>query len=140
MPQLMMLNYLAVVAAAVAGWLFGAVWYGVLGKAWLAALGRTPEEIAAMRAERRMPIGPMILSFFAALLMAAMLSGIMVHTGGFSPRIGIISALLIWLGFVVTTIAVNNAFPGRKAMLTVIDSGHWLGVLVLQGLVLGLLG
>ena len=140
MQQMMMLNYVAVLAAAVAGWIVGAIWYGVLGNAWLAALGRTPEEIAAMRAARRMPIGPMILSFLAEILMAAMLSGIMVHTGGFSPRVGVISALLIWLGFVVTTIAVNNAYPGRKAMLTVIDSGHWLAVLIVQGLVLGLLG
>ena len=137
---MMMLNYVAIFAAALASWIVGAVWYGVLGNAWLAAQGRTPEEIASMRAARRMPIGPMILSFVAELLMAAMLSGIMVHTGGFSVRIGVISAALIWLGFVVTTIAVNNAYPGRKAMLTVIDSGHWLAVLVTQGIVLGLLG
>jgi hypothetical protein len=137
---MMMLNYVAILAAAVAAWIVGAVWYTVLGKAWMSALGWTPEQIAAARAARRMPIGPMILSFFAELIMAAMLSGIMVHTGGFSVRIGIISALLIWFGFVVTTIAVNNAYPGRRPLLTVIDSGHWLAVLLVQGVVLGLLG
>jgi hypothetical protein len=33
--------------------------------------------------------------------------------------------------------AVNNAFTGRKTMLTVIDAGHWLGVMIILGAVLG---
>jgi hypothetical protein len=136
----MMLNYLAIFAAAVAAFITGAVWYTVLGKVWMSALGWTPEQIAVANATRRMPVGPFILSFIAELIMAAMLSGIMVHTGGFSVRIGLISAALIWLGFVVTTIAVNNAYPGRRPLLTAIDSGHWLAVLLVQGAVLGLLG
>src|SRR6266702_3783366 len=40
------LNYLAIVIAAVVAWLAGAVWYMSLGKAWMAALGWTPEKIA----------------------------------------------------------------------------------------------
>jgi hypothetical protein len=35
---------------------------------------------------------------------------------------------------------VNNAFTGRSLMLTVIDAGHWLGVLVIIGAVIGGLG
>ena len=58
------------------------------------------------------------------------------------PRIatGIISGVLVWFGFVITTITVNNAFQKRSPMLTVIDGGHWLAVLVVQGLILGLFG
>ena len=138
--MMMMVNYVAVLAAAAASWIVGAIWYGVLGKAWMAALGWTREQISAATARRRMPIGPMITSFIAEVIMATMLSGIMVHSGGYSVRIGLISAALIWLGFVVTTIAVNNAYQMRKIMLTVIDSGHWLAVLLVQGVVLGLLG
>ena len=48
-------------------------------------------------------------------------------------RAGIISGAFCWFGFVLTTMAVNNAFCGRKPMLTVIDGGHWLGVLVHHG-------
>src|SRR4051812_23710269 len=115
---MVMLNYVAIFAAAVAAWIFAAAYYGVLGKVWMSALGWTPEQATAARATRRMPIGPMFLSFVAELIMAAMLSGIMVDTGGFSVRIGVISAMLIWVGFVVTTIAVNNAYPGRRPLLT----------------------
>jgi hypothetical protein len=48
--------------------------------------------------------------------------------------------LFLWLGFVVTTIAVNYAFGGRKPMLIVIDSGHWLLVLLLMGAIIGAMG
>jgi hypothetical protein len=36
--------------------------------------------------------------------------------------------------------AVNNAFRGAKRELTLIDGGHWLGVLLLQGAIVGWLG
>ena len=134
------INYVAIIAAAVASWLAGAVWYGVLGKQWLAALGWTEADVAGPDGKRRMPMGPMILSFVAALIMAFMLSGLMGHVGPISVRSGIISGALVWVGFVATTIAVNNAFQKRKAMLTVIDGGHWLFALVVQGAVLGALG
>ena len=45
----------------------------------------------------------------------------------FSVRAGLISAVVLWVGFVLTTMTVNNAFTMRKPTLTVIDSLHWLG-------------
>jgi Protein of unknown function (DUF1761) len=134
------INYVAILAAAVASWLAGAVWYGVLGKQWIAALGWSEADLMGPDGKRRMPVGPMILSFVAALIMAVMLSGLMGHLGPATVRSGIISGALVWLGFVITTIAVNNAFQRHKPMLTVIDGGHWLLALVVQGAVLGWLG
>jgi hypothetical protein len=87
-----------------------------------------------------MPVGPMILSFIAALVMAFMLSGLMGHVGPISVRSGIISGALVWLGFAIPTMAVNNAFQKRKTALTVIDGGHWLLALIAQGAVLGAFG
>jgi uncharacterized membrane protein len=55
----------------------------------------------------------------------------------FTVRAGLISGALCWLGFVVTTIASNNAFSNRKTMLTVIDSVAWLGALLIIGAILG---
>jgi hypothetical protein len=134
------INYLAVLAAAVAGWLIGAVWYGVLGNAWMAALGWTAADMTGPDGRRRMPMGPMLLAFVAQIIMALMLAGIVGHLGAPTVANGIISGALVWLGFVITTIAVNNAFQRKKPMLTVIDGGHWLAVLVAQGAILGLFG
>ena len=40
----------------------------------------------------------------------------------------------------LTTIVVNNAYSFRKVALTAIDCGHWLGVLLIIGAILGGLG
>lgn len=55
-------------------------------------------------------------------------------------RNGVISGAFCWLGFVATTITVNYAFAMRKAMLTVIDSGHWLAELIVMGAIIGAMG
>ena len=71
--------------------------------------------------------GPFVLAFVGALIMAFVLYGVLVHLKTFSLRAGLISAAFLWFGFVLTTMTVNNAFEQRKAVLTVIDSLHWLG-------------
>jgi hypothetical protein len=133
----MAVNYLAVLVAAIAGWCVGAVWYGVLGKPWMAALGLTREQL---RPGGSMPLGPFITSFVAELVMAYLFAGVLFHLGGPYVLRGIIAAALLWVGFVATTITVNNAFQKRPIALTLIDAGHWLAVLIVQGIVLGLFG
>src|SRR6478609_4322001 len=98
-------NYLAVLTATVAAWFFGALWYTALSKRWVAALGKTMEQIKAEGETRSRfaNIFPFILSFIAEFIMAIMLYGIMTHTGLFGLRAGMISGVLIWAGFVITT-------------------------------------
>lgn len=129
-------NYLAVLVAAVAAFAFGAVWYMTLSKAWLAAVGLRPEQLA-----KRSPV-PFVLSFVGLLVMAWVTAGMLSHFGAgqVSVRNGIVSGLFLWLGFVATTVTVNNAYAQRKLSLTAIDALHWLGVLVVQGAVIGAMG
>jgi len=131
------MNIVAIGLAAVAGFAFGAVYYMSLSRQWLAAVGKTKEEIAGKRS-----IAPFVTSFVALLVMAWVLAGTLGHLGPGQVTLknGIISALFVWVGFVATTVAVNNAFGGRKPMLSVIDGIHWLGVLVVQGAIIGALG
>jgi hypothetical protein len=126
-------NYLAILAAAVAAYAWGAAYYMTLSKPWLAAVGLTQPNRSAT---------PFIISFVALLVMSWVLAGLMSHlgTGQVTAMNGIVSALFIWLGFIVTTVAVNNAYPGRKLMLTVLDSIHWLGAVVIEGAVIGAFG
>ena len=136
-------NYLAVLVAAIAAWILGGIWYHVLAGAWLAAQGKSRDAFAAEMKTRRGTAAfyaPFVLAFAALLIMAWVLAGTMAHVGTITIRNGVISALFVWFGFVLTTIAVNYAFAGRKPILTVIDAGHWLAVLVLMGLVIGAFG
>jgi hypothetical protein len=104
-----------------------------LSKQWLAAVQLAKPAYAA---------APFVISFVALLVMAFVLSGAIGHLGPGQVTVknGIISGAILWAGFVVTTVFVNNAYPGRKYMLSIIDSIHWLGVLVIQGAVIGALG
>jgi len=131
------LNYMAVMVAAIASFIFGGIWYNLFSKQWMEALGMTPDKMPRDRGA----IGLYVLAFVAQLVMAWMLAGVLLHmaAGGLptSLRTGLISAAFLWFGFVITTMVVNYSFHGARHMLTVLDGGHWLGVLLIQGAILG---
>jgi hypothetical protein len=131
------LSYLAVLFAGAAGFAFGAAYYITLGNRWMRALGKTKEDI-----EREKSIVPFIIAAIAQLVMAYILAGAIGHLGfdTVNVRNGVITGLFMWVGFVLTTVSVNYAFQGQKPMLTVIDAVHWLGVLAIQGLIIGWMG
>ena len=131
------ISYLAVLAAAVAGFLVGMAWYGILGERWMAALGKSKDELLP---DGKPPIATMATSFVCELVMAWMLAGLIGHIGGATVRGGIITALFVWLGFVATTQLVNHRYGRFPLSLTIIDAGHWLAVLVAMGIVIGLIG
>ena len=137
------INYLAVVIAAVAGWLTGAIYYGVLAKPWVASHGKTMDGFKAEQAGYKGTVHgwlPFALAFLAELAMAYVLAGMVGHLGPVTIRSAVISGLFVWAGFMVTTMLVNNAFAGRRYVLTLIDSGHWLAVIVVMGVVIGWMG
>ena len=132
------INYLAVLIAAVAAWILGAVWYQALSAPWLLAQGKTKADLPS-------PSGasaylPFALVFVAELIMAWMLAGILGHLGTLNVRVGVITGVACWFGFVLTTIVTNYTFQSRKVMLAVIDTGYWLVVLVLMGAIIGAFG
>ena len=135
------INYLAVFIAGLAGFGFGAVYYMSLARPWMNAVGWTPNQQAAhMKGELNPSKAPFAIAIAANFVMAWVLAGIIAHMGPITVRSGLISAAFIWFGFIITTLAVNYAFSGRKPMLTVIDGGHWLGALLVMGAVIGAFG
>jgi cytosine/adenosine deaminase-related metal-dependent hydrolase len=137
------ISYLAVLVAAIAGWLVGAAYYGVLAQPWVAAHGRSMEGFKAEQAARKGTVHawlPFVLAFLAELVMAYVLAGMVGHLGAVTIRSAVISGLFVWAGFMLTTMLVNNAFAGAKYMLTLINAGHWLAVIVVMGVVIGWIG
>ena len=132
-------NLISILIAAVAAWIFGGAYYTALGKPWMAAQGKTLEQC---KAEQDGKSGfakgaPFVIVFVSEIVIAWVLYGILLHLNVFTLRGGIISALFCWFGFVLTTIATNNAFQGRRVMLTVVDSVGWLGAFVIIGAIVG---
>jgi len=129
------MNYLAILTAAVVAFAFGAVYYGLLGKPWMKAARIDPDKV-------QMTPMPFVTSFLGELVMAWVLAGVIGHlgTGQVTLWNGIVSGAFIWLGFMATTIAVNHRYQGFGWDLTFIDAGHWLGVALLMGAVIGWFG
>lgn len=126
------INLVGVLLGAIAGFAFGAVYYTLLGKHWLDAIGKSEEEIKGRSAV------PFVTSFVSLLVLGSVLAWHFDQQGseGMSSLGAIRPAVILWLGFIVTSMATNNAFQGAKVKLTVLDSAHWLGVLVVQALII----
>ena len=126
--------------AAVASFIFGGVWYGLLSRQWLAAAKLTEEQMKGGGASP----APFVITFIAQTFMAWMLAGLILHMAkaGLPANLknGMITALFVWAGFIATTLIVNHRFQMQSWSLTLIDGGHWLGVLLIQGAILGLWG
>ncbi|RJT39646.1 DUF1761 domain-containing protein [Mesorhizobium waimense] len=128
-------NWLAVIVAAVVAWLFGAAWYMGLSKPWLKATRLDP-------ATMKRSLLPFIISFIAELIMALVMALVVGAMTGGEPTLvaGLVFGFVLWLGFVATTLSVNHRYEGFGWDLTLIDTGHWLGVLLLIGAVIGWFG
>jgi len=135
-------NWLSIILAAVAAWLVGGIYYSATSKFWLAAQGKTMEQCQAEQAAKSgaAKVAPFIVVFIAEIIIAWALYGLLVHMNAFTLRGGVISAVLCWFGFVVTTLTSNYAFHGRRTMLSVIDSVAWLGAFVIIGAIVGWMG
>jgi hypothetical protein len=132
------INFLAVVLAAAVSWIAGAFWYMSAGKAWMAALGKTKEDL--MGAAGKPSMAPFVISLAAELAMAFVLAIFIGQAGSVTVANGLFIGLVAWIGFVATTMIVNHSYARMNPMLTVIDGGHWLAVLLLQGAVIGAFG
>ena len=135
------LSFWPILLAAVLSFAFGALWYGTLSRTWMAAAGIDAAEMERRKASTGPVPLPYVVAFIALIIMAWMLAGVLLHLSRsgmpISVRAGMISAFFLWFGFVMTSMAVNHAFQGAKRTLTLIDGGHWLGVLLIQGALLG---
>ena len=131
------INYLAIVIAAAAAFVFGGIYYHLLAETWMKAIGFSKKNMP-----KKMSSTPLIITFIAELIMAWVLAGLIGHLGPGQVTVinGIVSAAFVWLGFVVTTLVVNNAFGMRKLALSVIDAAHWLVVLAIMGAIIGAFG
>ncbi|WP_223477553.1 DUF1761 domain-containing protein [Oricola indica] len=126
-------NYIAILVAAVAAYLAGAIYYGWMGKTWMKAARIDP-------ADAKMSLPLMVVGFVCELIMAWVMAGVIGHFGDVSIKTGLISGFLLWLGFMATTLTVNQRYQGFGWDLSLIDGLHWLIVALLMGGILGAFG
>ncbi len=124
-----------VLAAAAAGYIFGAVWYMALSRPWIEASGIECDENGKPKDSSAMPF---VLSGIAMILVAGMMRHIFAMAGIASLGGGLVAGLGIGLFFISPWIMINNAYEARPFRLTLINSGYATFGCALIGLVLNL--
>ncbi|MCB2084849.1 MAG: DUF1761 domain-containing protein [Sphingomonadaceae bacterium] len=125
-------NWLAIVVAALAGFVIGGVWYGpVMGKKWVGAVGLDVEQIKQ---------GNMGLIYGGAFAFSLLASWTLAHTFAtyaqdLSIPVKVMTASGVALGFIVPAIGTNYLFSQKGKALFFIDAGYWLLFYTAMGLV-----
>lgn len=128
-------NILAVVVAAVATFILGAVWYSQLlfAKHWMQAHGYTPERLEEMR--KKGVTRAYAVSVLCYLVMAYVLALLASYTQATSLAQGLWLGFLVWLGFAATIGLTANMFSDKPIAVWVIDAGYQLAHLLLMGVI-----
>ncbi len=130
-------NWLAVLLATIASMALGMVWYMGFAKAWISATGKSEQELMG---EGKSP-SPFVFAALAQFVMAFFLANLVPGVwGSLSAYNGAMTGLFVWGGFVITAMIINHRYQSMSWKLTLIDGGYLLGVLVVQGVVIGLFG
>jgi len=124
------MGFLSVVAAATAAWIFGAIWYGVVGKQWMAASGLTEESV------NRSNPAPYIVSFLCALLVAGMMRHVLVTSGVETVGKGLLTGLGLGLFIAAPWGVTNVLFAQRDRALIWMDGVYPSVGMALMGVVL----
>jgi hypothetical protein len=116
------MGLVAVIIAALAGFAVGAVWYIVLSRPWMAAAG------IRMHADGK-PDGngsamPFLVSGIAMLVVAGFMRHVFTMSGIDTPGEGLVAGLGVGLFFITPWLAMDYAYAGRPARLTLIDGGY----------------
>lgn len=109
------MTILSVLAAAAAAWIFGAIWYGVVGRQWMAAAGLSEDTI------NRKNYAAYAGSFLCAVLVAGMIRHVLTASGITGTGAAALTGLGLGLFIATPWIATNYLFAQRPAALTMID-------------------
>jgi len=136
MIQIVTVNLLAVVVAAIAGMVIGALWYSPLlfGKLWMKLSHMTEKDIA--QAKKRGMAKAYILQFVATLVTAYVLAHILAYAETASISDGLQGAAWVWLGFFATTALGSVLWEGKSSKLYLLNIAHSLVILLVMGTIL----
>lgn len=128
------INWLAVLAATVAGFALGGLWYGPLfGQAWMKSIGMDPEKAknTSKKGLRQLLTITFILQWIMAYCLAMFIANepdaIM---GGFY-------GFLAGLPWIALAIAVNALYEGKPLSYIIINGSYWTVNFTIMGVLIG---
>ncbi len=134
------INYWAVLVAAVVNMVVGFLWYGPLfGKTWLKLVGIPHDEAVKMASSKGMS-KRYFIAFVGAFLIALTLDHWIIFAGAYlnisGAWTGLNAAFWIWLGFFAPVTATAWLWEGKPAKLWCFNASYYLVVLGIMGAIL----
>jgi heme/copper-type cytochrome/quinol oxidase subunit 2 len=126
------MNYLAILAAAVAAFVLSSVWYTIFGNAWMELRDIDPATAANMGT----PAWTMLFVIVQSLIVAFMLAYFVVHLGIVDWKGAVRLGALVWV-FPAMILLGSVVHENVPLMLAAIHAGDWLVKLVLMTVILG---
>jgi hypothetical protein len=130
------MEILNVLAATVAAYAFGAVWYISLSKQWVAAAGIPMD--AQGRPQGNGQPAPMVIGFVCILLVAGMMRHVFQMMAMDTIGEGIMGGFGIGAFFITPWVLMNNTYGMRPLRLTLIDGTYSIVGCTIIGVVLTL--
>ena len=129
------MNWLAIMLAAVMGFVVGGVWYGpIMGQRWLVATGLSEADIESAN---------MPLVYGCAFALSVVGSAMLGWLYGAFPNLELLGkvgfAAAMALGFILPALGTNYLFARKSGQLFAIDATYWLLFYLALGIVHALL-
>ena len=126
-------NLLAVLAAGLAKFMLGGLWYSPLmfDKSWRQMIGMTQPPSMSQGARA------MAFELAGNMLMAYVLAHLVILVGAHSWEDGMKTGFWCWVGFIGTVSATSVVFEKKPWGLWVLNNGHQLLSALLMGAILG---
>ena len=136
------INFWVVLVCAVLSLVVGSIWYGPLfGKKWMKIIGLDTSNVEKNK-EMQKAMWPLYLLQFILSLMQIYILAYYVEIGSWLDISGICNSLLIWVAFIVPTLAGsamwNNNTNKMKWEQFSIQAGYQLVMFVIFGFVLAI--
>jgi hypothetical protein len=127
-------RHVAVWIASIVFFVLGAIWYSVMAVPWMAAIGKTAEQLG--REQGASPL-PYVVGFIAILVMCYTLAWLMHRLQAATLVAGLRLGAIVAIGFIAATLALNYGFEARSVTLWLINSAYVIVGLALAGAIIG---
>jgi hypothetical protein len=127
-------NYLAIIVAGIACFLFEAAWYTLFLDVWLKGIGH---DRAWLEHTGVNPALQWLAALLAETLLATAISGFTQLTGAQTAVRGVKIAVALWAAVVIPISAVGDVFAVRSYASFAVNAGFWLIGLSLMGAIVG---
>ena len=130
----MRINWVAVLVAAIAHWLLGAVWFTVFSKPWMVGLHMPQEELDAYMAHPN--FWPYVIAFLCNFVLAYVIARVVAMGKSHNMFRGIRVGILIGVAAAVAMIT-EMAFEMMGRTFMAISAGYPLVGCILMGIIIG---